>query len=224
MREHVRTEVAAGNNGVRNLLDERPPVGAEQHSVLQPVADELLTSGGSAGLPQASGESGRVTASDLDRASQRSNVSFLHEHAKYTNRFVYATTGFVRQNHKGVCTVLSMTTSRHGRAVKKPAPKPHKARREKRVALPGPDGKRLGDRVSEAMAYKTGRLGETYRPADLLRDVNRLAPNGEIVLSQQLLSAILRNTVNQTSKTALIARACGVDAIWMAHGIGQMIE
>lgn len=221
--KHVRSEVAASNSGIGNLLDERPPIGVEQHSVLQPVADELLASGRPSGLTQTSSEGGRVSTRNLDRAPQSNNVTFLHEHAKYTNRFVSATTPFVRQDHKGVCTVLDMTTARHAKPIRRPtrAPKP---RREKRVALPGPDGRKLGDRVLEAMAYKTGRLGETYRPADLLRDVARISPPGETILSQQMLSAILRNTVTKTSKTPLIAQACGVNAIWMAHGIGKMIE
>lgn len=223
MRKHIRTEIPASDGEIGNLLDERPPVGVEQHGLFQPVADNLLARSRPAGLPQPSGKSRGVSSGERDGAPQSGNVSFLHAHAKYTNRFVYATNRVVGQPHKEVCTVLGMTAVRNRTPVRRPI-KPPKPRRQKRVALPGPDGKRLGDRVREAMAYKTGRIGEQYRPADLLRDINRLAPSGEIILSQQMLSAILRNIVNQTSKTPAIAQACGVSATWMAHGIGKMID
>ena len=76
------------------------------------------------------------------------------------------------------------------------------------------------------MAYKSGRVGGEYRPVDLLKDVNRLshAPQIDQILTQQMLSAILKNKVTQTSKTPFIAMACGVSAVWLAHGIGKMTD
>jgi hypothetical protein len=148
-------------------------------------------------------------------------VTFLHGPSKYTNPFVSATSLFVLQEHKEVCIVLDMASSKSA-ALRRPS-KPLKPRKEKRKALPGPDGKRLGDRVLEAMTFKSGRMGAAYTAAQLLRDVNRLGTPDAPILTQQMLSAIIRNTVTQTSKTPLIAMACGVNPVWMSNGIGKMI-
>jgi hypothetical protein len=149
-------------------------------------------------------------------------VIVLHDHAKYTNRFVYATTLLVSNEHKEVCKVLGMTNSRA--AVTKRSTKAKNQRKEPRKALPGPDGKTLGQRVSEAIAWKSGRMGIEYRAADLLRDVNRMGSTDAPILTQQMLSAILRNQVTQTSKTPVIAKVCGVNTVWLAQGIGKMTD
>lgn len=228
-RKNIRTEVATGDTGVCNALNDGPPVRVEQNFLAQPVAHELLTglqltTGCSQNGAEAISEGGLGAAGNLDSAPQRGNVVSLHERRNNTNRFVFSTNPFVRQEHKGVCTVLDMTS--RSTALKRPAaaPKAPKPPKKKRKALPGPDGKTLGQRVSEAMAYKSGRLGHEYRAADLLRDVAKLSPPGDTILTQQMLSAILRNTVTQTSKTPFIAMACGVNAVWLSHGIGKMTD
>lgn len=226
--EHVWTKITASDGRVGDGLDNGPPLRVEQHVVSDPVTDQLLTGfqvtarcGQS--NSEALGESGLASTGDRDGALERSNVVSLHERRNNTNRFVFSTNPFVRQEHKGVCTVLDMASRSTALKLNRPAGAP-KPRKKKRKALPGVDGKTLGQRVAEAMAYKSGRIGREYRDADLLRDVNRLAPAGEIILSQQMLSAIRRNTVTQTSKTPFIAMACGVNAVWLTHGIGNMTD
>ena len=101
------------------------------------------------------------------------------------------------------------------------APKPKKERK----AYPGVDGKTFGDRIREAMIYRGGQLRCEYRPTDLLREVNALAnrnPDNPI-LSQQLLSALMKSG-NESGLTALIARVCGVDPVWLTLGIGNMVQ
>lgn len=224
--KHVWPEVVTSDHRVGNGLDDRPPLGIKQNAFAQPVTDKLLTgfelaAGFGQNDTQALGKSGLGSAGNLDGPPQRGNVCSLHEYRNNTNRFVFSTNPFVRQEDKGVCIVLDMAS--RSTALKRPVatPKPPK---KKRKALPGVDGKTLGQRVSEAMAYKSGRLGQEYRAADLLRDVAKLSPPGDTILTQQMLSAILRNTVTQTSKTPFIAMACGVNAVWMSHGIGKMTD
>jgi hypothetical protein len=224
--EHIRTEITTSDSRIGNGLNDRPPLGVKQHRLAQPIADQLLAglqvaTGLGQNSPKSVSEGSLVSAGNLDGPPQRGNVCSLHEYRNNTNRFVFSTNPFVRQEDKGVCTVLDMAS--RSAALKRPvaAPKPPK---KKRKALPGPDGKTLGQRVSEAMAYKSGRLGQDYRAADLLRDVAKLSPPGDTILTQQMLSAILRNTVTQTSKTPFIAMACGVSAVWLSNGIGKMTD
>lgn len=226
--EHIGPQIATSDFEVGDGLDDRPPFRAEQNALTDPVADQLLTClqrtpGSLQGSSESFGKGSLATASDLDGSLERSNVVSLHGRRNNTNRFVFATNPFVRQEDKGVCTVLDMASRSTALKLKRPveAPKPPK---KKRKALPGPDGKTLGQRVSEAMAYKSGRIGREYRAADLLRDVAKLSPPGDTILTQQMLSAILRNTVTQTSKAPFIAMACGVNAVWLAYGIGKMTD
>jgi hypothetical protein len=223
-REHVGPQVAASDGKVSRALDERPPLSLKKGFVREPVRDGLLGDTGVPNLSHTLGESSLAPAGDIDRALQGNNVALLHGHTKYTNQFVSATTPFVLQKDKEVCTVLDMATSKA--VARRQLVKPPKPRKEKRRALPGADGLVLGQRVREAMAYKRGRLGTDYRPADLMRDVNKLAkaPADEPFLSQQLLSAILRDEVTETSKTPFIAMACGVSPTWMSLGIGRMVD
>lgn len=224
MGKDIRTKVSSRDLPVSSSLDERPPISVKQKLLPEPVRDGLLCDGGMPGLSHLGGESGLATSGDRNSALKRSNVTFIHGHAKYTNRFVSATTPFVSQPHKGVCKVLDMAQSR-AVALRRPVKAPKTPKKERR-ALPGPDGKTLGQRVSEAMAYKSGRIGREYRPVDLLEDVNRLAysPPAEPFLSQQMLSAILTNKVTKTSKTPFIAMACGVNPGWLVQGVGKMVD
>jgi hypothetical protein len=225
--KHIWPEVVTSDRRVGDGLNDRPPLRVKQNALAQPVADELLAGFQlAAGLGQdgakAVSKGSLVSTGNLDGPPQRGNVCSLHEYRNNTNRFVISTNPFVRQEDKGVCTVIDMAS--RSIALKRPpvaAPKPPK---KKRKALPGVDGKTLGQRVQEAMAYKSGRLGQEYRAADLLREVAKLSPPGDTILTQQMLSAILRNTVTQTSKTPFIAMACGVNAVWMSHGIGKMTD
>jgi hypothetical protein len=223
-RKNIRTEISPRDLPVSRTLNEGPPIGLEQQLLAHPVRNRLL---GDAGVPESAhlrGESSLAPPSDDDRSLQSRKVTFLHGHPKYTNRFVLSTTPFVSHEHKEVCKVLDMAQSRSV-ALKRPV-RPAKLPKEKREALPGLDGKTLGQRVSEAMAYKSGRLGYEYRPVDLLADVNRLAhatPNDPF-LSQQMLSAILTNKVTKTSKTPFIAMACGVSIGWLVQGVGKMTD
>jgi hypothetical protein len=92
------------------------------------------------------------------------------------------------------------------------------------VAKPGVDGQTLGQRVAIAMGVATGRRGSEYTEADLLSDVNRMAGAtlDNPLLSQQTLNAIRGNKVSRSAFSHLIARACGVNADWLAFGIGKM--
>lgn len=223
-RKHVWPEVIPSDDTISRGLDSGPPLSVEQNFVVEPVRDVLL-----AGLLAPEGSEPlsqlRLASSDLDRPTKGGNVSFLHEHAKYTNRIVSATTPFVRQENKEVCKVLTMTTIRSA-ALRKPVKPLKKARSEKRQAIPGPDGLTLGQRLTMAMAHETGRRGREYRQVDLLADVNRLAGRrkDDPLLTQQMLSAIMRGTVSRSSSAAFLAAACHVNPLWLGEGVGKMTD
>lgn len=223
MGKNIRAQVAPSDCVSGHLLDNRPPIGLQQDSVPQPITDKLLTGLGSTGLPQASGKLGLVSTGEVDRSPQSNNVTRLHGHPKYTNRFVLATTPFVCHENKEACTVLVMPITAKKPIVRPPIAAP-KTRPKKRQARPGTDGRTLGDRLAMAMAHETGRRGREYRQADLLADVNHLAqaPEDDPALTQQMLSAIMRNQVTRSSYTAFMAVACHVNPLWLSDGIGNM--
>jgi len=112
------------------------------------------------------------------------------------------------------------------RTMPKRAVKPQKPRAQERQAKPGPDGKTLGQRLREAMAYESGRRGREYLAVDLLADINQLAHKSkdDPLITQQMLSAILTGKVSQTSKTPFLAAACHVNALWLGEGVGRMLD
>lgn len=104
--------------------------------------------------------------------------------------------------------------------------KPKKAPSSERVAKPGADGRTLGQRFREAMAYKSGVMHSEYREIDLVADVNRLvgASKDSPAVSQQVINAILQNKVTRSWVTTFVATACGVNPTWLASGMGSMLN
>ena len=219
--EHIGTQVAAGNLPVGDRLDGAPVLGVEKCRVGQPVGNCLLTDCRPAHcLGEALSECGLGAATNSDGAMKRDNVRFLHVHRYNTNPFVAVNNPVCMTAHKETCTVLQMPASR-----RKPAP--DTSNKNKRVAIPGPDGKTLGQRVREAMAYESGRRGHEYKQTDLVQDVKRVSgmtgPEVDEKL-QQSVSAVMLSKVSKSALTPYIARACHVDPIWMASGLGSMFD
>lgn len=216
--KNVGPQMAARNFLIGEGLEGRPVVGVQQDFVLEPVGDVLLADGPVHDFGEPFSKSCLATASNVDSAAKRSNVRFLHGHPLYTNRFVRVNEPVCVTAHKEVCTVLPMPATQ-----RKPAPTP--ARSNRRQAIPGPDGKTLGQRVNEAMAHEAGRRGAAYEQKDLIADVNQLVrvEGEEALLSQAMASAIMRGKVTRSTFTPFIAKACHVDVVWLARGVGQMI-
>jgi len=216
--EDIWPEIAARDLVVGDRLECGPVVGVQKDFSRQPVRDVLLSDRpphlGTEKLRQGS----LAVASKLDRTPKCGNVRFIHEHALYTNRFVSVNEPVCVTNYKPACTVLQMRTPQRKTA----AP----VRSNKRQALPGPDGKTLGQRVSEAMAYESGRRRTSYVQKDLIQDVNRFVVvegESELLFSQPMASAIMLGKVTRSSFTPYIAKACHVDAVWLARGTGTMV-
>jgi hypothetical protein len=213
--EHVGPEIGASDSAVRSPLNKRPPLGVEKNPAVDPVRDDLLASCGPSSFAQALSQSA-LAPGEFDSSLQSSNVRFLHKHPKYTNGFVPVNNGVCVTPHKDACTVLDMPTLKSKRLPVREKDS------SKRIAKPGPDGHTLGQRVAMAMAYATGRRGAEFTEADLLREVNALAPEGTEILSQQTLNAIRGSKVSRSSFSHLIAKCCGVNPDWLAFGIGKM--
>jgi hypothetical protein len=220
-RENVGPKILARDLPASRKLDPRPPLGVEQHLVVDPIRDVLLAGSSEPVLPHASGQGGLGASGDLDGPVEGGNVGFIHRHPKYTNAFVRVNNSVCVTAHKEACTVLDMATSRSKHVTQL---RPHKEPSSKRVAKPGPDGQTLGQRVAVAMGFAAGRRGGEYTEADLLSDVNRMAgaPPDSPLLSQQALNAIRQNKVSRSAFSHLIAKACGVSPDWLAFGIGKM--
>lgn len=220
--KNVGTEISPRDDVVSSELDSRPPFGIKKDLLIDPVRNELLASLLPSEGPQSLSQVGLLPADLANGALQSDNVRFIHEHPKYTNRFVFATIPFVRQPDKEVCTVLGMTTTAR-RRIRAPIKAP-KTTTKKRQAKPGRDGKILGERLALAMAHETGRRAREYKQADLLDDVNRLAggPADAPLLSQQMLSAIMTGLVSRSSFSPFMAAACHVNPLWLSDGVGSM--
>jgi hypothetical protein len=220
--EDIRSKMTSRDLLVSDRLESRPIVGLEKDLVLEPVGDVLLFDRPVHRLRKSLGKGRLATARNLDRAQQRgdvsSNLRFIHEHKLYTNQFVLVKQPVCVTDNKQACTVLQMPTTQRKGAARAPS--------NQRIAIPGPDGKTLGQRVNEAMAFEAGRRRASYAQKDLIEDVNRLVVvegEAEVLFSQAMASAIMNNKVTRSSFTPYIAKACHVDAVWLARGTGQMI-
>jgi hypothetical protein len=215
--ENIRPQIGAGHLPISDRLDGGPILGVQEDLVVDPVGDRLLADGRAIhrlGEPFSEGRLGATA--NRDSAAQRSNVRFIHDGCYSTNRFVAVNNPVCMTLNKEACTVLQMPTIKRKAAHPQP-------RSNLRVALPGPDGKTLGQRVREAVAYESGRRGKEYRQSELVEDVRRLSGLGDDMKLQQAISAIMRDKVTKSSQTPYIARACHVDGIWLASGLGAMI-
>lgn len=215
--EDVRTQVLSPDLVAGDVLNSGPPLRVQESGVSHPIGNGLLTDRGSVevigdGLCERSLASG-----DRDRALKGGNVSVFHKERGYTNRFVSVNQPVCVTQNKNACKVVDMALVK-----KKQQPKTAK----RREAVPGVDGKTLGQRVAEAMAYESGRRRTEYRQADLLADVNHLAGAREEnpVMTQQMLSAIMVGKVSRSSLTPLIAAACHVNAVWLGDGAAKMLD
>ena len=99
--------------------------------------------------------------------------------------------------------------------------KPPAPRRARPV---GPDGRTLGERVRIAMAESDPPMTEAELLAECTRIVRAHTTKAKPLVSQQLLNAIIRDTVTQSAYTPIIAEALRVRPVWLAFGIGPMRE
>lgn len=218
--EDIRPQMTTSHLQVGDRFECGPVVSVQQDFIQQPVRDVLLSDRPAHCIAEKLCEGSLAAPGQLDGSAKSNNVRFIHEHILYTNRFVRVNEPVCVTEQKGTCTVLQMRSTQRKTAIK-PA-------KNKRIAVPGMDGKTLGQRVGEAMAYQTGRrgTGTEYTQKDLLEDVNKMAvmdnESGPL-LSQAMASAIMRGKVTRSAFTPYIAKACNVDAVWLAHGVGQMI-
>lgn len=218
----VGAEILPGDLAVRDRLDRRPVLGLKEDSGSNPVRDGLLLERRALHhVGQSLGELGLASAGSPNCSTQGDNVRFLHPPI-YTNRFVPVNNSICVTADEVPCRVISME---HARAKRQPK----KAPRPRKPAVPGPDGQTLGQRVTTAMAYKTGRQnGVTYRQADLIKDVAKFMqipkedPRYEVL--QQRISAIMTGVVSESPLSSAIAASCGVSDLWLGYGWGKMLN
>lgn len=225
----IGPQVPSGHGTVGRQLNGDPPLGGDVALPLQPVPNQCLT-----GIPVNAvgahlvGE-GFLPPGNLDSPPERSNVRLFHRPEAYTTTVVKRNTpGCMTADNTG-CNVTDIVDLRERRITRlaKPSRKTgQSSQRETRgPAIPGPDGKTLGQRLSEAMSYHEGVIGRKYTPQDLFRDVNRLlnAPPDSPAISQQSISKILvsDSSVTNSANSVYFARVLGVDAVWLSGGIGS---
>lgn len=94
-----------------------------------------------------------------------------------------------------------------------------------RLYTPGVKRETMSDRIQRVMARKG------WREADLIRAVHRLTgedskTGGPVTrsLSQQTISALINGTTTKSFVMPFLARALGVDPLWLGWGIGAESE
>jgi len=225
--EDVGPKMDASDLVVGQLLECGPPLGVEKRLVGKPVRNKLLRHRRALhDFRETFGEGGLAAPGDIDRPFEGANVLLFDGHtpAIYTNQFVAVNNPVCVTDHTGAGTVVDMEQARAKRQ-RNPAHSEKPKRSSERVAIPGPDGKTLGQRVNEAMAYKSGSLRTPYLQSDLIRDVARIMQisNAEATSKlQQRISAIMNNKVSESHLAGAIAASCGVNHLWLAYGAGKM--
>lgn len=244
LREQVGPQCLSIHDAFSGSLEGSPPFRADSNSVVQPIADKLLTGlaiasmglqGVGESLLAATGKSdGFLQRGDVGRVGLFSERGVVHDRRDYTSMFVRVNKPDCFPNkpdcvtpNKSVCNIVNLQVIRESRMparARKLEVVAPKVAKKKRRARPGADGKTLGQRILEAMAYRAGKLDQPYKIVHLGQDVNELlgCPPDQPELSQQNLSAIIR-TSSDSYYTPFIARVCGVDPVWLAAGIGQMV-
>lgn len=223
--ENIRPQILTPDFFAGDVFDSWPPLGVEQDFVRDPIGNGLLADGGAVQeIGDALCKGGLIPGNfdcTLKSGDMGSNVRFIHDRREYTNQFVKVNNPVCVTHYKEPCIVLKMPATKRKQAVKTAA-QPKKRRK----AIPGPDGKTLGQRVAEAMAHESGRRHAEYRQVDLVSDVNKLAniPEDQQGKTQQSISAIQVGTVSRSWLTPFIAKACHVDALWLANGAGKMLD
>lgn len=211
--EHIGTQINSADGVVSGGFDQGPPISFEQRLVRQPIRDSLLSDGGMARRPQSLRKSSLTTAGNRDSALKRSNVRFIHEHARYTRFLVDVNKDGCFSADKETCTVLTMPTPKK-KAQLRPAPK-----REKRSKLAiGPDGLTFPQRLQKLMdEHGIGQTALAKRCSEYLAIYY---PGEEDKIKQQHIFNILGG---QASSEALpiIAQVLDVSDIWLQYGIGS---
>lgn len=224
--KELGSKILSSHGAISCLFDRLPPLRTNQNFVIQPVRDQLLAGPHmTSEFSQTVGQSSLGTTGDVDGAFKGDNVSVLHGAAHYTNTLVPVNMRACVTVNKKVCNVVDLQSFRNS-AVPKTLPRQRKQPKAERKAKPGSDGLTLGDRLHRAMAHRAGMLGRNYEPVDLLKDANESAGAtvDAPVISQQMISEILRNRTSRSSFTPFLAKACGVSVVWLSNGRGKMLE
>lgn len=227
--EKLRAQIPAGYLPVSCLLDRLPPLRRDPAFSVQPVPNKSL-----AGIPVATEGSHLVgqrllASSNVDGPLESQDVRFVHGREAYTTTVVKSNTpGCMTSNNTG-CNVSSIDfrTRKNSQVPNRARKKISESSQTKTTAVPGPDGKTLGQRLSEAMSYHEGVIQRKYTAQDLYRDVNRLlgASLDSPAVTQQSISKILvpDSKVTTSKNSVYFARVLGVDGLWLSSGIGSKI-
>lgn len=220
--ENIGAQTHAGDLAISDVLESRPPLGVEQGLVFEPVGNGLLGNGRAIQEAAQPVSKGRLTAGNVDRAPERSNVRFIHGGIGYTSVLVKVNKPTCVTNNKAPCKVIQMPARQQKLAV--PVGKPNKRNVGKRARLTplavGPDGRTANQRLVGVMDR------EKITQADLVRRCNRVvgrAPDAEPpAVLQQVLSNFKRDLDDLASSkyVTIIAEATGVRGMWLQCGIG----
>lgn len=209
--EDIRPKVVARNFLVCNVFDRRPVFGGNQALTAQPIGNGLLADGWTLHEAGDSIRESNLTASDANCALKSDNVRFLHDYRRYTTQVVHVNNLADVPKNKTACIVRFMAVAQERHQVQ---PK------RERIAVRGPDGMTLGERLVIAMKARGRASGKEYRPRDLLLECQKLV--GRPVITQQGLSLILTNQTSESPATAAFAAVLGVNDLWLQYGIGPV--
>lgn len=219
-RENVGPEVRSSDEAVSSEFDCGPPLGIHQGATSQQVRDALL---GDAGvgpsvaevLPHAGGKS-FLGAAISDRATERSNVRFLHDPQRFTRNLVDVNNNACSPGHKDACKVLVMPQVKRKTQQTAPAKGAKKAR-VKQLDV-GPDGLTLPQRLHRLMAERG--IGQTALAKMCSEYYSAFVPGVEDKVKQQHIFNLLSGQANAWC-LPLVAAVLDVNDLWLQFGIGK---
>jgi hypothetical protein len=211
--KNIRPKMSSRNPVGGDVLKGRPPLRLDQSCVFEPIRNGLLADAGPAHeLRDPLGKS-RLGTGNLNGATERSNVRFLHGHGKYTRFLVDVNKEQCLTDDKEPCIVLQMPEpQRKERARKSP-----KKRRARLAPAIGPDGLAFGQRVQKLMTEKD--IGQTAL-ARMCSDFYRtFVLDAEDCVQQQHIFNIISGQESAWCMP-LIAEVFDVRELWLQLGIG----
>lgn len=219
--KNVWTQIDSGAVVGESFLKERPPLGIEQNGVIDPVGNGLLTDRGVPSVSKASSNSS-LAPGDFDKTKERGNlggnVSFIHEHRKYTRILVAVNKDDCLTVDKRPCNVVRMPNTKRKAAV---APKETRPKRIKSLEV-GPDGRTFPQRLGATLAERgIGQTEFARRCSDLYAsffpDVQE-----DKVKQQHVFNAL--GTQSTSEFLPLMAIVLDVNELWLQYGVGPKIR
>lgn len=212
--ENIGPQVHSGDLVLSHVLESLPVLGIQQGAAFKPLGDQLLAQ---RRPPHEAAETIRqrgLTADNLDSATKRNNVRFLHEYRDSTTTVVKVNNPRRMTNNNEPCSVIYMPAT-HRKIAQRVTQV-----RNRELSY---DQSTYAGRLNLAIRAKAQANAGSYQQSQVLADIQRAVGrslDAPMLVSQQTLSKLQHGKQHECADTPAIAVALGVSPMWLAYGIG----